>query len=130
MTKTGLKNTRRFRLNVRSELLFMLAINGVLIGNVKASVILALVFFAGLLLALLRRYNTAFRYVCSYCVPKSFSIPFAVILCFFPSVKEEWRSIIAAMKLRGIGLNVGNVLTHPIQTIEYLLVPLLSSLLF
>ena len=31
------------------------------------------------------------------------------------------------MKLRGIGLNVGNVLTHPIQTIEYILVPLLSS---
>ena len=184
-TKTELKDTRRFRFNVRSELLFMLAINGVLIGNVKASVILALVFFTGLLLALLKRSNTAFKYVFSYCVmyggecllmmlpqnvmcsfvivissvlrrfipyfmvgsmiletttagmflaslerwhvPKSFSIPFAVILRFFPSVKEEWRSITAAMKLRGIGLNVGNVLAHPIQTIEYLLVPLLSS---
>ena len=184
-TKTELKDTRHFRFNVRSELLFMLAINGVLIGNVKASVILALVFFTGLLLALLKRSNTAFKYVFSYCVmyggecllmmlpqnvmcsfvivissvlrrfipyfmvgsmiletttagmflaslerwhvPKSFSIPFAVILRFFPSVKEEWRSITAAMKLRGIGLNVGNVLAHPIQTIEYLLVPLLSS---
>lgn len=179
------KNTRHFRLNVRSELLFMLAINGVLIGNVKASVILALVFFAGVLLVLLKRYDTAFRYVFSYCVmyggehllmmlpqnaicsllivissvlrkfipyfmigsviletttagiflaslerwhiPKSFSIPFAVILRFFPAVKEEWRSITAAMKLRGIGLSVGNVLTHPMQTIEYILVPLLSS---
>ena len=180
-----LKSSGKFRLNVRSELLFMLAINGVLIGNVKASVILALVFFVGLLLVLLKRSETAFKYVFSYCamyggecllmmlpqnaicnfiivissvmrkfipyfmvgsiiletttasmflaslerwhVPKTFSIPFAVILRFFPSVKEEWNSITAAMKLRGIGLSVGNVLTHPMQTVEYILVPLLSS---
>lgn len=179
------KGSKKFRLNVRSELLFMLAINGVLIGNVKASVILVLVFFVGLLLVLLKRYETAFKYVFSYCVmyggecllmllpqnaicnfiivissvmrkfipyfmvgsiiletttasmflaslerwhiPKTFSIPFAVILRFFPSVKEEWNSITAAMKLRGIGLSVGNVLTHPMQTVEYILVPLLSS---
>ena len=61
------KDSKKFRLNVRSELLFMLAINGVLIGNVKASVILALVFFVGLLLVLLKRYETAFKYVFSYC---------------------------------------------------------------
>ena len=67
-TKTGLKNKRRFRLNVRSELLFMFAINGVLTGNVKASVILALVFFAGLLLALLKRCDAAFKYIFSYCI--------------------------------------------------------------
>lgn len=174
-----------FHLNVRSELLFMLAINGVLIGNVKASVILALVLFIGVLLVFLKQYETAFKYVVSYCamygsecllmmlpqnaicnfiivissvmrkfipyfmvgsviletttagmflasmerwhIPKVFSIPFAVILRFFPSVKEEWSNITAAMKLRGIGLGVGNVLTHPIKTIEYILVPLLSS---
>lgn len=179
------RHTNYFRLNVRSELLFMFAINGVLIGNVKASVILALVFFVGFLLVLLKRYETAFEYVFSYCImyggecllmmlpqnaicsfiivissvmrkfipyfmvgsiiletttagmflasmerwhlPKVFSIPFAVILRFFPSVKEEWNSITSAMKLRGIELSVGNVLTHPMQTLEYILVPLLSS---
>lgn len=183
--ETKSRRSSHFRLNVRSELLFMLAINGVLIGNVKASVILVLVFFIGLLLVLLKRCETAFRYVLSYCVmyggecllmllpqngacnfvivissvmrkfipyfmvgsiiletttagmflasmdrwhmPQAFSIPFAVILRFFPSVKEEWNSITSAMKLRGIGLSVGNVLTHPMQTIEYILVPLLSS---
>ena len=186
----GMKHNRKvssshFRLNVRSELLFMLAINGVLIGNVKALVILALVFFIGLLLVILKRYETAFKYVLSYCamyggecllmllppneicdfiivissvmrkfipyfmvgsiiletttasmflasldrwhIPKTFSIPFAVILRFFPSVKAEWNSITSAMKLRGIGLSVGNVLTHPMQSVEYILVPLLSS---
>lgn len=179
------RSTNRFRLNVRSELLFMLAINGVLIGNVKAAVILALVLFVGLLLVVLKRYETAFKYVFSYCImyggecllmllpqnaicnfiivissvmrkfipyfmvgsiiletttagmflasmerwhiPKVFSIPFAVILRFFPSVKEEWNSITSAMKLRGIGLSIGNVLAHPMRTIEYILVPLLSS---
>ena len=183
--ETKSRREKFFRLNVRSELLFMLAINGVLIGNVKASVILALVLFVGLLLVFLKRYETAFKYVFSYCImyggecllmmlpqnaicnfiivissvmrkfipyfmlgsviletttagmflasmerwhiPKVFSIPFAVILRFFPSVKEEWSNITAAMKLRGIGLSVGNVLTHPMQTIEYILVPLLSS---
>lgn len=60
-------SSSHFRLNVRSELLFMLAINGVLIGNVKALVILALVFFIGLLLVILKRYETAFKYVLSYC---------------------------------------------------------------
>lgn len=183
--ETGIENTKKFRLNVRSELLFMLAINGVLIGNVKPSVILALVLFVGILLVLLKQYGSAFKYVLGYCVmyggeyllmmlpqnaacnlfivissvlrkfipyfmvgsmilttttagmflaslerwhiPKTFSIPFAVILRFFPAVKEEWSCVTEAMKLRGIGLSFGNVMMHPLQTIEYILVPLLSS---
>lgn len=182
---TDEKGMTRFRLDVRSELLFLLAINGVLIGNVKAAVIFALVLFAALLLVAVKRYKTAVKYVFAYCamygteqllmllphnalcnfvivissvlrkfipyfmvgsviletttagmflasmeawhMPRVFSIPFSVVLRFFPTVKEEWRSIRAAMKLRGIGLGLGNVLTHPMQTAEYILVPLLSS---
>lgn len=182
---TDKKGKAFFRLNVRSELLFLLSINGVLIGNVKAVVIFALVLFAGLMLVLFERYKTAFKYVLAYCamfggeqllmllpqnpvcnfiivissvlrkfipyfmvgsviletttagmfmasmeawhMPRVFSIPFSVVLRFFPTVKEEWHSIKAAMKLRGIGLSFGNVITHPMQTTEYILVPLLSS---
>ena len=179
------QNQSWFSLNVRSELLFLLAIHGVLIGNVKAAVIWALVLFAGTLLVLVKRYETAAKYVLTYGImcgmeqllmllppnvvfnfiivisavlrrfipffmvgsliletttagsfmasmdrlhlPKTFSIPIAVILRFLPTVKQEWKSIQEAMKLRGIGLSFGNVLMHPVETIEYILVPLLSS---
>lgn len=179
------QNRSWFSLNVRSELLFLLAIHGVLIGNVKAAVIWALVLFAGMLLILVKRYETAAKYVLTYGImcgmeqllmllppnvvfnfiivisavlrrfipffmvgsliletttagsfmasmdrlhlPKTFSIPIAVILRFLPTVKQEWKSIQEAMKLRGIGLSFGNVLMHPVETIEYILVPLLSS---
>lgn len=179
------QNQSWFSLNVRSELLFLLAIHGVLIGNVKAAVIWALVLFAGTLLVLVKRYETAAKYVLTYGImygleqllmllppnvvfnfiivisavlrrfipffmvgsliletttagsfmasmdrlhlPKAFSIPIAVILRFLPTVKQEWKSIQEAMKLRGIGLSFGNVLMHPVETIEYILVPLLSS---
>ncbi|MCR5141411.1 MAG: energy-coupling factor transporter transmembrane protein EcfT [Ruminococcus sp.] len=176
---------RRSRPNVRSELLFLLAINGVLIGNVKPAVIFALVLFSGLLLCLFCRISTAAKYVLTYCLmfsaehllmllpgislfhfiivissvlrkfipcfmvgcliletttpgnflasmqrlhmPKVFSLPFAVVLRFFPTVKEDWHSIRSAMKLRGIGLSFGNVIAHPLRTVEYIIVPLLSS---
>lgn len=184
-SKYAFRNQSWFHLNVRSELLFLLAIHGVLIGNIKAVVIWVLVLFAGLLLILVKRQETAANYIMAYGImwgmeqllmlipqnmvcnfiiivssvlrrfipffmvgsliletttagmfmasmdrmhlPKAFSIPIAVILRFLPTVKEEWNSIRAAMKLRGIGLSVGNVLLHPIRTMEYILVPLLSS---
>lgn len=184
-SKYAFRNQSWFHLNVRSELLFLLAINGVLIGNVKAIVVWALVLFAGILLAFAKRYEIAAKYVATYGImwgmeqllmllpqnmvcnfiivvssvlrrfipffmvgsliletttvgmfmasmdrmhlPKALSIPIAVILRFLPTVKEEWNSIQEAMKLRGIGLSFGNVLMHPVKTIEYILVPLLSS---
>ncbi|MDR3147764.1 MAG: energy-coupling factor transporter transmembrane protein EcfT [Treponema sp.] len=54
-------------------------------------------------------------------------IPFAVMLRFFPTVNEEWGYINRAMKMRGIGASIGGVLRAPVKTIEYILVPLLSS---
>lgn len=176
---------KKIWLDIRSELFFLLAINGVLIGNVKSPVIWALVMFTGFLLILMKRPETALKYIlvyggmcsaeqllmlfpqnmtCTFLVaissvlrrfipyfmvgslilqtttvgtfmasmermhlPKSVVIPLAVILRFFPAVKEEWISITQAMKLRGIGLSFGNVIGHPLKTTEYILVPLLSS---
>lgn len=54
-------------------------------------------------------------------------IPFSVMFRFVPTVKEEWQSIRNAMKFRGIGVNVWNVLLRPMMTLEYVLVPLLMS---
>ena len=60
-------------------------------------------------------------------LPFSVVITIAVMLRFFPTLKEEYGHIKNAMKMRGIGLNAVNVISRPILTLEYMMVPLLSS---
>lgn len=49
-------------------------------------------------------------------IPYRYVIPLAVVVRFFPTLKEEWENVRMAMKMRGIGFSL-----------EYILVPLLSS---
>lgn len=58
-------------------------------------------------------------------VPKGFTISLAVAVRFIPTVQYEFDNIKKSMKLRGIGLNFGNVFTKPVRTMEYTVVPLL-----
>ncbi|UTY25429.1 energy-coupling factor transporter transmembrane component T [Treponema denticola] len=60
-------------------------------------------------------------------LPFSVVITIAVMFRFFPTLKEEYGHIKNAMKMRGIGLNAVNVISRPILTLEYVMVPLLSS---
>jgi len=60
-------------------------------------------------------------------IPASIVIMLSVMFRFFPTLGEEYRSIKNAMKMRGIGLNGLNVMQHPLVTLEYVMVPLLSS---
>ncbi|MDR0683534.1 MAG: energy-coupling factor transporter transmembrane protein EcfT [Spirochaetaceae bacterium] len=60
-------------------------------------------------------------------LPDGFIIPFSVMFRFIPTIHEEWASIRSAMKFRGIGISARNVLTKPMMTLEYTLVPLLMS---
>lgn len=52
-------------------------------------------------------------------LPRTVSIPIAVIFRFFPSFREESHNIKLAMKIRGITFK------NPISYIEYVIVPLL-----
>lgn len=54
-------------------------------------------------------------------LPRSISIPIAVMFRFFPSFKEEHRNIKLAMKIRGIGFK------NPLAYLEYVTVPLLIT---
>jgi energy-coupling factor transport system permease protein len=58
-------------------------------------------------------------------VPRSIIIPFAIMLRFFPTAKEEFSYIRDAMKLRGIGLNLKNILTRPLTLLECVLIPMM-----
>ena len=54
--------------------------------------------------------------------PDVLTIPTAIIFRFFPTVREEYRDIKTAMRMRGVG-----GLRQPIRMLEYRLVPLLVS---
>ena len=58
-------------------------------------------------------------------MPRQITIPFAVTLRFIPSLQKELGYIREAMKVRGIRLGI----CHPIQSMEYILVPLLMRAL-
>lgn len=60
-------------------------------------------------------------------LPDIFIIPTSVMFRFIPTITEEWKSISSAMRFRGIGATFKNVLTKPMLTLEYMMVPMLMS---
>ena len=56
-------------------------------------------------------------------VPDGVTISLAVVMRFFPTIAEEYRSIRDAMKMRGIAFGKGNV----IRMVEFRMIPLLFS---
>lgn len=60
-------------------------------------------------------------------LPKGFTIALSITLRYFPTMAEEWGFIKDAMSLRGISVSPAGLLFHPIQTMEYVYVPMLVS---
>lgn len=56
-------------------------------------------------------------------IPDGVTISLAVVMRFFPTIAEEYRSIRDAMKMRGIAFGKGNV----VRMIEFRMIPLLFS---
>lgn len=56
-------------------------------------------------------------------VPDGIAISLAVVMRFFPTIKEEYASITDAMKMRGIAFGGG----RPSKMVEYRMIPLLFS---
>lgn len=61
-------------------------------------------------------------------LPQEIIIPMSVVFRFFPTVIEEIHAILDGMKMSGIGLNLKNMLTRPLKMLEYLLIPLIISI--
>ncbi|MDN6385619.1 MAG: energy-coupling factor transporter transmembrane protein EcfT [Alkalibacterium sp.] len=57
--------------------------------------------------------------------PKYFIVPFSVIFRFFPTLREDYHQIRNAMAFRGIERGPIAFIKHPIQTFEFILIPLL-----
>lgn len=60
-------------------------------------------------------------------MPTWLLIPLAVMARFFPTIREDYRHIRKAMAFRGIGTNFWELVKHPIQTLEFILIPLLMN---
>lgn len=60
-------------------------------------------------------------------VPKTITIPFAVMLRYVPAIREDWGYITDAMRMRGISPSPLGFLKNPSMTIECLYVPLMMS---
>lgn len=58
-------------------------------------------------------------------LPRSVTITFAVTLRFMPTIGQEIGAIRDSMKIRGIPLNLWNVVKAPLMMMEYVMVPLM-----
>ncbi|SER91233.1 energy-coupling factor transport system permease protein [Isobaculum melis] len=60
-------------------------------------------------------------------LPFAIIIPLTVLFRFFPTVIQDFKSIRSAMKYRGIAVTTLDLLIHPLQTMEYIIIPILMS---
>lgn len=59
--------------------------------------------------------------------PKTLTIALAVMLRYLPTIREDWRFIKDAMRLRDVAPAPKSLCTHPLLTVECLYVPLMMS---
>ena len=55
------------------------------------------------------------------------TIPLAVMLRYVPAIREDWRFISDAMRMRGVNASLAGFLRRPGMTVECLYVPLMMS---
>ena len=60
-------------------------------------------------------------------VPRQVTIPLAVMLRYVPAIREDWRFISDAMRMRGVNASLAGFLRRPGMTVECLYVPLMMS---
>lgn len=60
-------------------------------------------------------------------LPFAMIVPLTVLFRFFPTVIQDFKSIRSAMKYRGIAVTTLDLLIHPLQTMEYIVIPILMS---
>lgn len=60
-------------------------------------------------------------------VPQKLTIPIAVMLRYLPTIREDWRCIKDAMRLRDVSPTLRGFLKAPIMTVNCIYVPLLTA---
>lgn len=60
-------------------------------------------------------------------VPECIIVPSVTVIRFFPTIAEDYRQIRNAMAFRGIASGTLALLRHPVQSLEYIMMPLLMN---
>lgn len=81
----------------------------------------------GALLVLTTRVNEFMFSMEWFRLPRTLTIAFAVMLRYFPCVREDFLAIRDAMRLRGLKLSLPGILRSPLLHVECLYVPALFS---
>ena len=84
-----------------------------------------LVTFIGLLAAVIGKWRYALRGILH--IPKKLTIPIAVMLRYLPTIREDWRFIKDAMRLRDVSPTLWGFLKAPAMTVNCIYVPLLTA---
>ena len=61
-------------------------------------------------------------------VPRGGVVAVSVALRFFPTLGAEFRAVTEACRVRGVAVTPASVIAHPLRTVEYLMVPVMSRL--
>ena len=129
--KSATKFIVAFLLMLLLDRAFSLTVKGGLVALfftlVRLGRVLLPIFMAGILLM---KTTSVSEFMISFermHLSNKLTIPLSVMFRFIPTISEEWNNIKDAMRFRGIGISVRSVLTKPMQTLEYTMVPLLMS---
>lgn len=129
--KTSIKFTSVFLIMLLLDWTLSLKVGGgfaaLLFSLVRLGRLMLPIFMAGILLM---KTTSVSEFMLSFermHLPNKLIIPLSVMFRFIPTISEEWHSIRDAMRFRGIGISVRSVLTKPMMTLEYTMVPLLMS---
>lgn len=60
-------------------------------------------------------------------IPQKLVIPVAVMLRYVPTIREDWRYIKDAMRMRDVSPSLKGLVAHPAMTVECLYVPLMMA---
>lgn len=60
-------------------------------------------------------------------IPETIIVPCVTVIRFFPTIAEDYRQIRNALVFRGIAAGKAALLCHPVQSLEYILMPLLMN---
>lgn len=61
-------------------------------------------------------------------LPRHAIIALCVALRFFPTMAGEFKAVVEALKVRGMAITLKTVVTHPVQLMEHVLVPVMNRL--
>ena len=122
----------RFRSVVKFAVILsaMISLDIIVVPNISGGGVSLFLSVARMAAMLLLKTTSVSEFIISFermRLPVKVIIPFSVMFRFIPTISEEWKSIRDAMRFRGIGISVKSVLTKPMMTLEYTMVPLLMS---